>query len=988
MTSTTRPLLPRPTDPISQPIINSPFHPPDYHWDLDTSAKALDHVLDGRRESQNIPPVAGSRRLRGLLGLPGQLGAVWTPLKLVNEIRQAVLEWTKDGYPGVTQTTRDLIDHWTNPEACQLYYAQIDAVLTHIYLNEVAPAGMSEEIQRINEKHNAGINRIAHKMATATGKTPVMAMIILWQAANHRTAAPEDDRFVRRFLILTPGITVRERLQDSLNSSSQSNDWYYFRLLPPGDQWERALTSASVNIVNYHQMEPKQVGDPISDKGQKLIDGGSRPATEQEAETRTETSRDVIDRITDGKSQQGRILVMNDEGHHCHRGDPDRKARRRDTRWFAGIMQIRDEGLLHYVTDMSATPIYLAQSNPRPFDWIVSDYSLVDAIEAGLTKIPRVPTSTDRSDESRFRDIFSHTDINQTRDFRPEVTGNNTLLKEALSALYKDYENTLNRWHELNRTEEPVMAIVMNSVKNANAIYRYIASGVVTPLFSNYTDQLQGELRLDPHTIIVHSKMEEGGVAGGETGRHIRALAGVYKRNPTYGFSDTDKPEEVIRRVMNSVGRHGEPGENVRCVISVNMLTEGWDTKTVTHLLGFRKFGSSLLCEQVAGRTLRRITRTKEDDEVRYKPEYAQILGIPFPRYEEPTEDKKDRDEDFEQVTVEPDTQKSGFRVEWPNIVQLQRTSSRQPVEVRSKVEGPDEPHEVPTHVAETTNVEPTAGETVRFRGEPPITAQSFLYRIAAAVVSQIELEIGEQAQLSPSDTPIVQLSQIFRHAVNAAQKYCRQGHLSGPADIDLWPGDEYAIRRASEWLHRNVLVIKPDNAGVQMEAVPSAIAPWQHTDLLREYDVDRNPQRVYGPTLKSEINYADCDSGWEVELARHLDEMPEIIRWARNKGLNWSIPYVADRQQRRYWPDFVAIAPICSEMELNIVIETKGLVRDYDPIKRRWAQEYWVPAVNRHPDYGTASGRMWTYLYLDSEAMVLQAKERILKEIENAKEG
>ena len=413
-----------------------------------------------------------------------------------------------------------------------------------------------------------------------------------------------------------------------------------------------------------------------------------------------------------------------------------------------------------------------------------------------------------------------------------------------MTALYKNYETTLRIWRESNRAEQPVMAIVMNSVKNANTMYRHIASGAVTPLLGNYADQLKGEMPPDPHTIIVHSKMEEGEAASGETGRHIRDLAEVYRRNPKYNFSDSDKPEEIIRRVMNTVGRDNEPGENVRCVISVNMLTEGWNTKTVSHLLGFRKFGSSLLCEQVAGRTLRRITRTKEDDGIRFMPEYAQILGILFPKYEEPTQDKtKDRLEKFPQVTVEPEPPRGHLRVEWPNIVQLQR-------------------------------------------------------------------------------------------------------------------------------------------------AVPSAIAPWQHTGLLREYDIALNPQRVYGPTAKSEITYADCDSGWEVELARHLDEMPEITRWARNKGLNWSIPYVADRQQRRYWPDFVAVVPIDPDMELNIVIETKGLVRENDPIKRRWAQEYWIPAVNRHPQYGRATGRIWSYLYLDNEALVLQAKERIHEVIEKAKKG
>ena len=141
--------------------------------------------------------------------------------------------------------------------------------------------------------------------------------------------------------------------------------------------------------------------------------------------------------------------------------------------------------------------------------------------------------------------------------------------------------------------------------------------------------------------------MEDGEAATGETGRYIRELAEVFRRNPKYDFSDSDKPEEIIRRVMNTVGRPGMPGENVRCVISVNMLTEGWNTKTVTHLLGFRKFGSSLLCEQVAGRTLRRVTLDKEEDGTRFAAEYAQILGIPFPSTPNPAmtrTGKKERD--------------------------------------------------------------------------------------------------------------------------------------------------------------------------------------------------------------------------------------------------------------------------------------------------------------------------------------------------------
>ena len=989
MTTETRRTLPQPNDPVREPVINSPFETPQWRWQLDASTKAYAPALPGRRESQNIPPVAGSRKLRGTQAMPGEMGAHWIPLKLVNDIRTAIANWQEDGYPGISQTSRDLINHWTDEEACQLYFAQLDAMLTHIYLNEAATDQIREEIQGINDQYNNGILRIAHKMATATGKTPVMAMLILYHTANHRNAAPNDHRFTRRFLVITPGLTVRERLQDSLDPGHEDSDWKAFNLVPPGDQWEQALTSASVNVINYHQMQPKDM-EPTSTKQQQLIEGGSNPTTPEELEARRETPRDVVDRIADGKSQQGPVLVINDEGHHCHRGDPDKKnALLQNTQWFEGIQQIRDTGLLRYVVDMSATPIFLAQSNPRPFDWIVSDYSLIDAIEAGLTKIPRVPTSTNRSNESELRDIFSHTDSKQAGDFRPDVTGNNTLLKEALNSLYTDYVEKVEEWRELGRTEPPVMAIVMNSVKNANAMFRHIAGGAVTPLLSNYEGQGKDEIRDDPRTIIVHSKMEDGEAATGETGRYIRELADAYRRNPKYGFSDSDKAEEIIRRVMNTVGRSGLPGENVRCVISVNMLTEGWNTKTVTHLLGFRKFGSSLLCEQVAGRTLRRVTRTKDEDEIRFEPEYAQILGIPFPQYGEPEPDpcRKEKRR-FPPVTVEPEPNRRHLRVEWPNVVQLRRTGGNRPVEVLTKPEGPDESHEVPAHISERINVEPTAGVTARFQGEPPVTAKRFSYLAASTVVKRIELETEEQARGGDDDAPIIQLARLFSQTVNAAEKYRQKGYLTGPENQDRWPSDEMAVLSASEWLHRNIEVTKPDRSGVQMEAEGSAIAPWLHTGLLRTYDVGNNPERVYGPTKKSEIRYADCDSSWEVALAQNLDEMPEITRWARNKGLNWSIPYVVDRQQKRYWPDFVAVVPLSEDLELNIVIETKGLVREYDPIKRRWAQEYWVPAANRHPEYGTAAGKVWTYLYLDSEALVAQAKERILEVLEKARIG
>ena len=907
-------------------------------------------------------------------------------LKLVNQVRQAVADWREAGFPGVTPTTRDLIVHWTDREEFPLYFAQIDAVLTHIYLRETRPSEIIQEIEKINLKYNEGLDRMAHKMATATGKTPVMAMLVLWQAANHYTSGQDDHRFVRRFLLLTPGLTVKERLQDSLDPRQSNNDWKVFNLIPPGDLWEQALTATSINIANYHQLEPRTLGLRPSDKGQQLIDGGSRPTTPEEMEARIETPAEMVERIADGKTQRGNILVINDEGHHCHRGDPE-KRNQSDTQWFTGIRHIRDAGLLSYVTDMSATPIFLTQSNPRPFDWIVSDYSLVDAIEAGLTKIPRVPTRTATEQTSRFRDIFSNTDSKQTSDFRPEDAGNNTLLKEALQVLYQDYEDRNEEWK--NRSEVPVMALVMNSVKNANAMYRFVASGVSTPLFGNYMDAVQNVLRHDPRTIIVHSKLEDGEAVSGETGRHIRELAAAYRRNPDYGFTDDDKPEDIIRRVMNTVGRPGRPGEHVRCVISVNMLTEGWNTKTVTHLLGFRKFGSSLLCEQVAGRTLRRVTNDFQDEQdILFKPEYAQIFGIPFPQYEEPDVGPIAPPPNLPPVLVEPLPSQRKFRVEWPNVIKLQRPSAHQAIQVRTKPTGPNEPYTVIDVEPETAISEGITGPSVEMTSDAHDTKGTFLYQIAREVVRTIEKETEQQALTDQTGQPIIQVAKLFGQTVRAAQQYHGSGHLDGPDDHECWPTDEMSILKASQWLHRNVDIIKPETGAVWLEAIPSAINHWQHTGELREYDVGNNPKRIYGPTKKSEISYAHCDSEWEVWVAKQLDEMDDIIRWARNKRLNWAIPYVAERQQKSYWPDFVAVAQLNDSQELHIVIEVKGLERDNDPIKRRWAQEYWVPAVNHHEEYGQSNGRTWAYLYLNEEALVIKAASRIRELIDQQRQA
>ena len=317
--------LPKPVNPETEPIINSPYREPEWHWQLNSQAKAISPALPGRRIAQDVSPVAGSKNVQGT-EMAG-FGAEWPPLELVNRIRDLVQEWARQDYPGVTSTTKRLIAHWTAEEnqdeyAFRFYYAQLDAVLTHIYLIEAAPTNIVQELEDVNGTRNDGIYRLAHKMATGTGKTAAMAMLIAWQVTNHH-ANPNDDRFVRRFLLITPGLTVKERLESSLNPNDPNNDYTEFAILPPGDEWEQALNLAQVSITNYHQFDARAVANNPSAVAGNLLDGSASPPTPEERQDRRETPAEIVQRVTDSKSNPyGRVMVINDESHHCHRGDP------------------------------------------------------------------------------------------------------------------------------------------------------------------------------------------------------------------------------------------------------------------------------------------------------------------------------------------------------------------------------------------------------------------------------------------------------------------------------------------------------------------------------------------------------------------------------------------------------------------------------------------------------------------------------------------
>ena len=971
-----------PADPRSQPIINSPYHAPDYHWQLDTQAKAIGPANSGRRQAQNVSPV--SRQSRKPTTFDEQHGALWAPLHLVNDVRCLVQKWQADNYPGTTPITKALIRHWVDYDEERdyyVYFAQLDAVLSHIFIMETEPTIQIDQLQNLAKQFNRDIFRIAHKMATGTGKTITMAMLIVWQTANH-LAAPDDDRFTDRFLFITPGLTVTERLQASLMPSNNANDYSTFYLLPPDPMYQRAISQATIRIINYHQFKPKASEGAPSRQQQQVIDGGSKPATPEQIAARTETPFQVISRITSAEGiPTTPFLVFNDEAHHCHQGNPGKDPEAKI--WLDGIFDLHRYGFLHYVADFSATPIFLSQSTPQPFPWIVSDYSLIDAIEAGLVKIPQVPVSRSDAQKASYRDLYANSPSSQRQNFVPDDAQNNALLKEAINALG---ENHARRSTQSPIGQQPVFAIVMNSVKNANAVFDYISNGRAgLELLSNYADQSATEAHQLPRTIIVHSQLEEGTLpSAAPLAQRMRELATQYRSHKPYGFTERDGPEDIIRKVMNTVGRTGMPGEHIRCIISVSMLTEGWDAKNVTHLLGFRAFDSSLLCEQVAGRTLRRMTNDVDENTGLPIPEYAQVIGIPFPETEPPPANTCSRcgltpnecDCPPQQVVhVEYRTDNPNLDIRWPNVTSLERIPNPDYLTVEINPSILPTAQTVPPHVDSPEILHGQVGEESKITSSQPYTIQRYLFSVSDRVSQAIVQEFSDDPEsLGVYDrSTAIKNSVLFTQILAIAERLRQDGALAGPDEHGTWSGYDSDVQKTADWLRRLINVRAPHRVNdIRMRAVRGAAAPWLEAHDHRTQQTALKPT-IYGPTKKSTITYAVCDSTWEATLARRLDETPEITRWIRNQRLGWSIPYISRREKHRYLPDFIAVAKLDEPIDLHLVIEVKGLEWELDPDKRLWAERYWIPTINADPEYGHAGGKHWHYLYITSLEQVHQ---------------
>lgn len=735
------------------PILNNPYQEPKLHYATDLAgALNYEDVRPGRRifvpEQQTIPTRQRQASVFEVNDWEHQYGT-----HLINLLRKEVGLWRKEGYPAssVTRVTKTLLAFWfNNPDRLvtrNLFFAQREAIETAIWLNEVAPksnAGQNilnllKAQQQVSNEKEQNLPRIAFKMATGSGKTVVMATLILYHFLN-RQEYRQDTRFADYFLVVAPGVTIRDRLNvlnvDTYHRDPQKIQDYYRQrsLVPPAFEQALPALNARLVITNYHGFEQRTLQG-----NKKTPFDGKRNA----AGNKTEALEDfnlVIRRVLGDFKTGSRLMILNDEAHHCYlpkekgkTGDEDANAaansaeeNARAAVWFRGLVEITRRFKVGQVYDLSATPYYLSGSGWPAyslFPWVVSDFGLIEAIESGLVKIPFLPESdnTHQLEMPVLRNLYEHVKDELPRkgirkkktDARAEgvaigIEGAPKLpdkVKLALDQFYDHYQKLYDNEGDgqlgLN-TIPPVLIVVCNNTSVSKEMYKYIAGYEQTDsngkpervvmghydLFNNYDTVTRQPLRKPPTLLIDSSALENANqinddfkkVFGPEIDALKREYRALYRDRSADQLTDAD----ILREVVNTVGRPGKLGAHIRCVVSVSMLTEGWDANTVTHVMGLRAFGSQLLCEQVAGRALRRRnyllapyeektgdqlpqnTRRTKDVIWKFPPEYAHIIGVPFRIFKSGTTTIVEPPE-YTHVQALPERQQA-YEITFPNV--------------------------------------------------------------------------------------------------------------------------------------------------------------------------------------------------------------------------------------------------------------------------------------------------------------------------------
>ncbi len=922
---------------VDNPILNSPFEEPTRYWAYDEGQPVL---VEGRRPAGYY----FKSRTRG--EQLAMLEEEFVPLDLVNTIRERVREWRMQGYLGVTPVTRQLLNHWNTPEReRKLFFCQREAVETLIWLVEAPPA----QKQGITIPKDEGLTRYACKMATGSGKTVVMGMVIAWQVLN-KLANPQDRRFSDAVLLVCPNLTIRERLQVLLPWKVGN---YYERFdLVPRRMLER-LQQGRFQILNWHLFQLKD-------------DSRSRSVVQRGVESDAAFCRRVLKEL--GAKQN--ILVINDEAHHAYRPAPlpeevrerlspeEIEEREEATVWISGLDRIHKIRGINFCADFSATPFYIKGSGREegePFPWIVSDFGLVDAIESGIVKIPRVPV--DDNTGALIPKYFRLWEaINQSLPVSERQTARRrakpeSVLREAegaIATLASEWKRTFDEFQRSGSPVPPVMIVVCDNTDLAKIVYEHIASGKV---LSELQNQPAAEVTLRIDTKLLK---EAESAVDGETKQ--QAAERLRKTVDTVGKTEWD-------------GEGDPPGKHIRCVVSVGMLTEGWDAQNVTQILGLRAFTSQLLCEQVVGRGLRRMNYDDFSE-----PEYVDIYGVPFEvipvkkkprgRTEVPKvstlvralRERKHLEITFPRVEGYVFDVRQRIRVNWDEVPYLVIDPSTEPTEVQVKPA-------VGYRIGRPDRLSP--GEEVLHDRNPfyrENRLQATVYEIAAEITNRLK---GKREEWQIRHILFPQVLNIVWHYLEERVRVSAQATLQ---EVALEKYQQRIVERLTE-------AIEPDTEAGEPPILP-IIERFRPIGSTAEV-LFRTVRQCVG-TTKSHISHVVLDAPeWEHSVAYQLERIPEVIAYARNDHLDFTIPYEYQGVRHEYRPDFLIRWRREDGREVKIVLEVKGFETEQDRQKEAAAKR-WVRAVNHHGEFG-----QWAFVVCrDPQALTHILREAGMREL------
>ena len=905
---------------VDRVVVCDAYREPDRHYRILPGGRS--ELVDGRRPSMRFLASAKDTK-SGIAGVVGREAALFDDLgtageernEFVNDLRGEVRSWREAGYPGTAVVTRRLLEWWFERDeerravGKRLFFCQQEAVETLIHLYEV---------QRRHRMPGTGtLLRYALKLATGAGKTVVMAAVVVWSTLHKRKVSGSS--LSANFLVLVPNLTVRDRVSgaprgDGLDPAGERNLYDEFEMVPPEYRDE---FQPNVLVRNWQAVPLDAKRDDWIGEGDAPVEDGRFVPQSVLRAMRRRARQDPnapIRRLLKGWRD---LVVFNDEAHHVY---GEKRTKRGEEpayiRWSHILDRITKSARLALVVDLSATPWY-GSGSPKTegtlFEWLVSDFSVYDAFESGLVKVVRLPDPTEQG----------HIYIDLWDQVRGAKTKEEYLIacRGAVASIYsswkQDYEDWARTLPEL-RGPSPVLLCVTNDATRAKWLFGHLVRDY--DLLRNEGD--------DPArwtTIQIDSKVFDA-----DRGR-----------------------EAVLREMVNTVGSENRPGEHVRCIVSVNMLSEGWDVKSVTHILGLRAFGSPLLTEQIVGRGLRRTNYDVINRPLDARPEgYEETVdafGIPFVGF--PVQRRKrPRTGQWGQkpVWIEPVEEKAAYRVRVPNV-RSWAVGVTEPLADLIDVHGLPQIEIDPKQTPPDVSVKPVVGgqpEEVmtldQFRGEWPVLRTAF----------QVAQDLHEAA--NPGCASELGAGPTFEELLDVARRYLdhRTRTLAGadPSDVGVY-----------FWRRQVVDVLETAIRGTgdgRTAAVPMLSNPeWLDTARLRRF----RWTGLVAAGRKCHTNKAPCHTDLEKQFADFLDRSKDVVRWFKNERLGFSVTYYEGNRPRQYHPDFLVTAREANGREVLWVIETKGEIRPNTKLKSE-AAEHWCRRMST-TRYGS-----WRYLFIQQK--------------------